>query len=54
MLPVIDVTFSKENALPYDLPGTGDRLPKTASRSFCRVLRNVARIISVRGFTSRG
>ena len=58
MLPVIDVTFSKENALPYDLwgllPGTGDPLLKTALRSFCRVLRNVAPIISVRGFTSRG
>jgi hypothetical protein len=58
MLPVIDVTFSKENALPTtygdSLPGTGDRPLKTASRSFCRVLRNVAPIISVRGFTSRG
>ena len=34
MLPLIDVTFSKENALPYDLwdlsPATGDRPLKTA------------------------
>jgi hypothetical protein len=59
MIPVIDVTFSKENALPYDLwglilPRTGDRLLKMASRSFCRALRSAAPIISVRGFTSRG
>jgi hypothetical protein len=58
MLPVIDVTLTKENALPYDLWGLITRnwrpTPEDGVTVFCRVLRNVVPTISARGFTSRG
>jgi hypothetical protein len=58
MLPVIDVTFSKENALPFDLWGLITRdwrpTPEDGVTVFLHVLRNVAPIISVREFTSPG
>ena len=56
LLPMIDVTFTKENALPYDLWGLiykiGSPPRRTASPSSCRGSRSAARTISASGSIS--
>jgi hypothetical protein len=57
VLPMIDVTLTKENALPFDLWGLiyegWKPNPAEASRSFCRDSKSAATTIFASESTSR-